>query len=261
MRPASALPWERLRLERGCAGDYAVLAEHHYLAGRPLTVTRTLSYRERRVGVAGRYLSLRGGTRVVAVLIESAPRLFSGVRDWALRDRYRPVGRFGYRAAGALLCEEVRCVSRVVVHPQWRGVGLAVGLVRAALAEPVTIFTEAYAVMGHVHPFFEKAGMTAFRRSTDRHDARLADALASIDVGPVDLADVDRVFRRVMSRPARRRDLVLHELAVWHRERVDRSAGGGVSALTQLRDAQRRLMYQPIYYLHDNRGITEEGQG
>ena len=53
----------------------------------------------------------------------------------------------------------VRTISRVVVHPQFRAVGLAVAVVRCLIEHCDTRYVEALAVMGRAHPFFEKAGM------------------------------------------------------------------------------------------------------
>jgi predicted N-acetyltransferase YhbS len=53
----------------------------------------------------------------------------------------------------------VRTLSRVIVHPQFRSIGLASLLVREVCREAGTRYVEALAVMGRVHPFFEKGGM------------------------------------------------------------------------------------------------------
>jgi len=53
-------------------------------------------------------------------------------------------------------------ISRVVVHPIYRGCGLAVRLVRHALRTARTSRIEALAVMGAIHPFFELAGMKCY---------------------------------------------------------------------------------------------------
>ena len=71
-------------------------------------------------------------------------------------------GRYGgpdRRAAAALLNAEVEAISRVIVHPVYRGCGLAVRLIRHALMHAETPMVEALAAMGAVHPLFEKAGM------------------------------------------------------------------------------------------------------
>ena len=53
----------------------------------------------------------------------------------------------------------VRTISRVVVHPQFRGAGVATRLIRRMLDECPTRYVEAQAVMARVHPMFDAAGM------------------------------------------------------------------------------------------------------
>jgi GNAT superfamily N-acetyltransferase len=99
---------------------------------------------------------LPGAPGVAGVLVVSPPAIRCRGRNLALPGRY--VGR-DCRASLALLNAEVECISRVVVHPVYRGCGLAVALVRHALATAETPLVEALAVMGGVHPLFARAGM------------------------------------------------------------------------------------------------------
>ena len=120
-----------LHLRPGTLKDYDALAEHHYRAAKPRTATRVLVLACGRPSVVGRYLGRREERRPIAVLVESLPTLSCAMRDAALRQRYGPWLSPAERAV--LLNDEVRCISRVVVEPTWRGLGLAVRLVRAAL--------------------------------------------------------------------------------------------------------------------------------
>ena len=52
------------------------------------------------------------------------------------------------RAAKRFVNANVRTISRVVVHPQFRSVGLAVALVRCLIGQCETRYVEALAVMG-----------------------------------------------------------------------------------------------------------------
>jgi GNAT superfamily N-acetyltransferase len=54
----------------------------------------------------------------------------------------------------------LRTISRVIVHPQFRGIGVAGELVRALCRESGVRYVEAIARMGTVVPFFERGGMT-----------------------------------------------------------------------------------------------------
>ena len=147
----------------------------------------------------------------------------------------------------------MRCISRVVVHPQWRGLGLAVRLVRHALATAVTPYTEAIAAMGKVHPFFEKAGMTAYHRPPLESTARLMAALARVGIEPVDLALYDKTQRRISALPEPDRRWFYKELNRWHKRTFVRFCYRSDDPVRQLRDAQRQLLSQPVYYLHHNR--------
>ena len=57
------------------------------------------------------------------------------------------------------LNEKLSIISRVVVHPKYRTIGLGVKLVRETLAKAGTPYVEMPAVMAKYNPFAEKAGM------------------------------------------------------------------------------------------------------
>jgi GNAT superfamily N-acetyltransferase len=164
-----------LVLGRGTPGDYAALERFHYRPGRPATWAGVwvVRYSEESGGMDKRtrlpVAFARDGDdhgqtslpmpseagRLVAVAVLSYPTINSAARDAAL-------GMTGWPAARKLarVNRDVRTISRVVVHPQFRGVGLASRLVAAVCEECSTRWVEAFAVMGRVHPFFEKGGMT-----------------------------------------------------------------------------------------------------
>ncbi len=234
---------EQLHLRRGGIKDYAALAEHHYRAAEPATATRVLVLEYDAPSVVGRFLGRRGERQVVGVLVESLPALNCKMRGEAMGERYGSWLSPTQRAA--LLNAEVRCISRVVIEPTWRGLGLAVRLVRAALEEPTTPVTEALAAMGQVSPFFEKAGMTAYPRPPHAHDQRLLDALTSIGFRGLDLALPEAMLRRIEALPDAQRAFLHHELQRWTRRQRQRADTLG----EQLDLAQQRLMFNPVYYI------------
>jgi GNAT superfamily N-acetyltransferase len=240
-----------LHLRRGTLRDYLALSEHHYRGHRPATATRVLVFEHHRPTVAGRFVGRRDERQTVAVLVESLPMLNCRLRDWAMSNRYGSMRDLRLRAAA--LNAELRCISRVVVHPQWRGLGLAVRLVREALKTAVTPLTEALAAMGKVHPFFEHAGMAAYHRPRHAHDERLAAALHSADFHEVDLALIGAMQAKIEAMPGERRAWLLRELSRWHRQTVGRSAARQADVGEQLQAARQRLLSEPVYYLHDNR--------
>lgn len=140
MRECSVM--REVELKAGSLRDFRALARWHYRRRLPAAVTRVLVawHRGRRVGV----------------LVEAPPLLACRARDRATRGRFRRRDR---RAAARALNREVRAILRVVVHPNYRGIGLGVRLVRAALASAGTPYVEAIAQLGTVHPLFVRAGM------------------------------------------------------------------------------------------------------
>ena len=192
-------PARRLVVEHGSLDDYAALARHHYRAGPPATCAGVLRMVDPHDGLGG---------GPVAVLVASMPTLNATWRELAWPGRYRTGDK---RADAKRINAELRTLSRVVVDPRWRGLGVAGRLVRAYLADPLTVATEAVAAMGTVCPFFASAGMRAYRLPPSRRDARLADALAGVGAEPWELLDDERAGRLAGL------TLIERELRLWAR--------------------------------------------
>ena len=172
-----------LVIGRGMAADYRLLEQFHYARGRPATwagVWRA-EYRDRRWaiaewrsgdGVPTARLNHRAShigsrpSRVVGVAVLSWPTL-------SCRPRERVLGLRAGTTPGDVdfVNANVRTISRVIVHPQFRSLGVAVALVRRVLSECPTRYVEAVAAMGEVHPLFERAGMRKVTPQGDRGGA------------------------------------------------------------------------------------------
>ena len=238
-----------LPIRRGVRGDYLALKAHHYRPGHPATMTRIFVIQDDSPTPADRFLGRPVTPRPIAVLVESLPTLSCQLRDEVLSGRYahlRP------RPRAALLNEELRCISRVIVDPRWRGLGLAVRLVKHALETATTRYTEALAVMGRVSPFFERAGMAAYERPRLAVDERALAALRYAGVAPDRLAMPEALGREIAGLPTDKRALVEHELRRWYRAAGGRGATRAAALDRVLPAAQRRLLARPIYYLHEN---------
>jgi len=240
-----------LSLRKGSLKDYAGLCQHHYRSARPATAPRVLVLETPGVSVSGRWLGRTDERRTIGVLVESLPLLNCKLRDRAMGRRYGsiPAGR----GRSWLLNQELRCISRVVVDPQYRGLGLSVRLVKAALADPATPLTEAIAAMGKVHPFFERAGMTPYQRPPHHFDARLTAALHTLGLDLAALARIHHTLEHINQQPITQKRWIERELLRWYRQTLGRSAEHSTDPLTHLKAARQRLLCEPVYYLHDNR--------
>jgi GNAT superfamily N-acetyltransferase len=177
-RPRNILPG-RLRIERGTFADYRRLEHFHYAPGAPAAPTGVW----RVVYLTPRHLLRRRArrqlhcqlkidncqsaiARVIAVGVLAYPTPASHARERALGlsgPRYGPKLAFVNR--------HVRTIARIIVHPQFRGLGVAARLVRRICEECTTRYVEAFAAMGDVHPFFVHGGMRRVPPATEAEAA------------------------------------------------------------------------------------------
>jgi GNAT superfamily N-acetyltransferase len=153
----------RIRVSRGTIRDYRALSHLHYVPGDPATVAGVWKVQYR---VASDQWPVASRSSLTTDHCQLATRLVAvAVLSWptpALRTRERTL-RLGTERYGERLRwinENVRTISRVIVHPQFRSLGIASRLVRRVLCDCPTRYIEAIAAMGEVHPFFVRAGMT-----------------------------------------------------------------------------------------------------
>jgi len=241
-------------IEPGTLNDYRALAKFHYRSSHPGGATSVLRIVHVQHSLADRFHGRTGLQPVtIGVLVRSLPALSCALRDTATNGRYCGLSR---RDAAVTLNREVRTISRVVIDPCWRGLGLAVRLVRHALAhpEPGVLYTEALAAMGRASPFFERAGMIRYDRPHPPHAARLLDAMAELRIVPHELAATAAVEQRLAALPGAvaRREWFVRELRRWRRAegRLPRHELDALSFADLLRAARDRLLFQPMYYLH-----------
>ena len=63
------------------------------------------------------------------------------------------------------LQQQISTISRVIIHPKYRSIGLGTKLVKETLPQAGTPNVETIAVMARYNPFFEKAGMQPIAES------------------------------------------------------------------------------------------------
>jgi len=126
---------KQIRIEPGSRRDYLKLAEFHY--------------RSHKLPPFRRIFKAIKNDEVVGVIVYSYPALTFSSRKLVLKER------LSLRE----LNERLSCISRVIVHPKYRSIGLGRKIVEETLAKCGTQYVEAIAVMAKYNPFFEKVGM------------------------------------------------------------------------------------------------------
>ncbi len=142
-----------LILARGTIRDYDALSPFHYLADRPATIASIFVVRYRQP-----HADFRDPGRPVAVGVLSWP-----APSCAGRERFLHRKRFSRRQNLRFANRHIRTISRIIVHPQFRSLGLSKCLVRCLCDHCHTRYIEALAIMGRAVPFFKSAGMHEVR--------------------------------------------------------------------------------------------------
>jgi len=108
-----------------------------------------LHYRDHRVVAPHKFFSMRLGDELIGVIAYTYPTPTASGRVKAV----------GYRPYLRELNEEWALISRVIVHPKYRTIGLGVKLIKDTLRLTGRRHVELMAVMAQYNPFAERAGM------------------------------------------------------------------------------------------------------
>ncbi len=163
----------RINIIPGSRDDLLALQNHHYNNAEPATIAAVLR--------ANWYDALAG------VLVVSYPTLNADWRSAAFGPSFK------LNCKGDLARKtnkHIRSISRVIVEPRFRGLGIATRLVRHYLASPLTACTEAVSVLNAFIPLFERAGMRRIDLPPSIRDRILIRQLADINMTPFELATV-----------------------------------------------------------------------
>ncbi|GAB5497497.1 MAG: hypothetical protein Phyf2KO_25770 [Phycisphaerales bacterium] len=159
-------------LSEGTKSDYHALARMHYRTKSPATIERTLIAKCQRTN------------ELAGVLVTSRPTLNAAWRQIAWPGVF---DRSTKSERARRINDELRTISRVIIDPRFRGLGIAKKLVRTYLDNPDTRCTEAVAAMGAISPFFERAGMRHINVPEHHRDKRIRALLDEHSKSPIDL--------------------------------------------------------------------------
>jgi len=180
--------YSRLRIVPGGSDDYRQLARYHY--------------RDRRSGPRAAMFALKSDGTLPGLLCRTAV----GVIVYSMAGRVLEMRNVatGNVFAGldrdtqlALVGRNIRRISRVIIEPRFRGLGLAARLVRETMPQLNVPIIEAVAVMGWVNPFLEKAGMKAYEARPSIAAVQLIEELSLLGIEDTELIDPQQVQQKL----------------------------------------------------------------
>ncbi len=140
----------------GTSADWNSVKPLHYAAGNPATIDTV------------HCLDLEGHHGPVAVMVLSYPDLHSAARNLATKQRYTS----GSPTDNAKrLNREIRRMSRIVVTPELRQIGLASRLIREVASKVQFRYLETSTAMGPFTSFCERAGFHPVPQDLSRPEA------------------------------------------------------------------------------------------
>ena len=231
----------KLHVAAGTLDDYRRLAHYHYRDSRPGPVAAIYALRPK----ARTKLLLNAPT--VGVIVYSLPVPEVELRDVATGCFF---AGFDRSTKCALLNRHVCCITRLIVDPRFRGLGLASRLIRETMPRLDVSIVEAMAVMGLVNPFFERAGMTAYRAQFPVRSVRLIEALSSVGIEDRQLVDPAQAQRSIDRLDALRGQFI--ELEIGRFLKSYSRCREMPAGLKRTRYVLSRLTARPVYYIWFN---------
>ena len=236
MKDCSVL--RELQTVAGNLEDYRQLAHYHYCDNRPGPVAAIFAIRPRPES------KLRLLAPTVAVIVYSMPVPEVALRDTATGGFF---AGFDRSTKCALLNKHIRCITRLIVEPRFRGLGLASQLIRETMPRLDVPIIEAMSVMGMVNPFLERAGMTAYRTQVPVRSLRLIEAFSSVGIEEKQLVNPTETQRSIDRLGASEGQFI--ELEIRHFLQSYSRCRDMMPGLRRTRYVLSRLTTRPVYYI------------
>ncbi len=234
---------KKVQIVPGCLDDYRRLAHYHYRDSRPGPFERIFVLRNEAVGPARQ--------KTIGVIVYSMPSPRLELRG-KVTDNF--FGGFDRNTQLELINRNIRCISRVIIAPRFRGLGLASRLVRQTMPKMNVPIIEAMAVMGQVNPFLEKAGMIPYVSTLPKRFVQLIEALGMIGIEDRDLIYPEKVqekLARLTRTKAEFMDCEIKRFLKGYGRRRNMPPGP-----ERTRYILSRLTARPVYYIWFNKTIS-----
>ena len=117
--------------------------------------------------------------------------------------------------------------------------------------------SRAMAVMGHVNPFFEKAGMTAYTAKEPLRCVQLIEALNAVGINKEILIDPRLVQKKLNELPKQQNDFIEEQMGIFlqsYGTRRNMSPG-----LERTKFVLSKLTDRPVYYIWFNPNSAYSG--
>ncbi|MBN2457416.1 MAG: hypothetical protein JXB29_12920 [Sedimentisphaerales bacterium] len=235
---------EDIRIVKGRIEDYRRLSRYHYRDARlgPFAEIFAMKFVSTRWGICSK--------SPFAVIVYAMPSIGLELRNKATDNFFVGLDK---AARMLLINKNIRCISRVIVEPRLRSLGLASHLVQQTMPKMNVPVIEALAVMGLVNPFFEKAGMSCYKAPPPSRCVQLIEAFSIIGIEAGQLLDAQSVQQRIERLSKTEAEFIesqIQDFLQSYGKRRLMSPG-----LERTRYVLTKLTVRPAYYIWFNKAV------
>jgi hypothetical protein len=234
---------KKIHIVKGCFDDYKSLAVYHYRDAKLGPWTNIFALKPKR----NAFLDVK----TIGVIVYSMPNPCLELRNAATNNFFTGLDR---STQLSLLNKNVRRISRLIIEPRFRGLGLAAKLVRKTMPLLNIPIVEASGIMGMVNPFLERAGMTAYSAQQKTSSIRLKEALNIIGIEECLLIDPVQVHQKIDLLKIKKQKFIEREFRIFLKSFGNKRYV--CSSPERTRFVLTRLTERPVYYIWFNPSIS-----
>jgi hypothetical protein len=234
-----------LKIVPGNIGDYKSLSRFHY---RPCELGPIAAVYK----ILDTHPTRQRSDPLAGIIIYSMPVCSIQLRNIATQGLFTKLGSSSVNMQ--LVNQNIRNISRVVIEPRYRALGLAYELVQQTMPMLKVPYIEAQAVMGKINPFFEKAGMMKYEAPESSNCAKLRQALSIIGVEEADMVDIELVHSKLERLGVKAKEFIENQI-VSFLSKFGRRIKNLPANIKRTEYLIGKLSDRPVYYLWRNAAI------
>ena len=223
--------------------DYKKLAKYHYRNLRTGPFTNIFALKPKQ--------DSSPDAAAIGVIVYSMPNPCLELRNIATGNFFVGLDR---KTQLSLLNKSVRRISRLIIEPRYRGLGLAAHLVRETMPLVNIPVIEASGIMGIANPFFEKAGMTAYKAPPKTSNIRMKEAFEAIGIVDSMLINPLEVHRDIELLTRKKRKFIENEFRIFLKSFGNKRYCSPSPERTEF--ILSRLTERPVYYIWFNQSLV-----
>lgn len=180
----------------------------------------------------------------LGVIVYSLPPINCQLRNVATNNRYMKIKNTSQRLKK--INRDLTIISRVIIDPRIAGVGIATWLIKNTLHLAGTPNVEALAIMGHINPFFQRAGMKPYSAPLPKRCITAQQAFTAVGITEKMTLDPHAVFNHIQKLPKNQKQFINTHITKFLQ--AYGNARKIQDLLEKIKYTLPKLNHRPVYY-------------